>query len=279
VRTWLAIAWLALGCTRAAEPPATLRIASLSPAITETLASWQVLDQVIARSDYCQFPSSVTGLPAAGTALTPDLERLARLRPSHVLLDESVGSRVDEIRKLTRVETYPWLTVEEIARSTRRLGDLVGRAEQASTLADDLIQTLTVQPPAHAPRVLAVLGGGNLQDGEIWFVRPDSLHGAALHAAGVRNAIEHDITGPPSMSIESVIRLDPDIVLILDASAIDRSEMIVGQWRRLTTLKAVRTEQIAVVSGADVMSTGPTILATVDRLRTAIHALSPADEP
>src|SRR5437879_1709007 len=65
------------------------RIASLSPSTTELCAALGLLDRLVARSSYCDWPPEVTKIPAVGALLDPDRERLMALRPDIVLLPGS----------------------------------------------------------------------------------------------------------------------------------------------------------------------------------------------
>ena len=51
--------------------------------------------------------------------------------------------------------------------------------------------------------------------GDIWYVKSNSLHGAALHAAGARNAVPEPVDGAPSLSIEALIALNPERIILL----------------------------------------------------------------
>lgn len=269
---WLVALFLA-GCTSAAPAPGP-RLASLSPALTETLIHLEAVDLLVARSEFCT-PGEVQHLPSAGSSLTPELERLATLRPSAILIDGSAGSKSAELERLAPVERLPWLTISEVAASTRRLGQLADKAAPANALAAELEQTLREAAPKEGPEVLAVMGGTSPGEGEIWYIRSDSLHGAVLHAAGARNAIPDPPSGPPSISLEALIALDPPAILILDGTGDPAKAQTHQQgWARLTTLRAVREGRIAVVSDPEILATGPAILRSVKRVREAVRELA-----
>ena len=78
------------------EPGTTL--ISLSPPITETLFEIGAGDQVVGRSDYCDFPPQVKDLPPCGSALQANAEAIIRLRAGLIdYLDKGVG--VKELRR------------------------------------------------------------------------------------------------------------------------------------------------------------------------------------
>lgn len=255
------------------------RVVSLTPAITETVAELGRVDLLVGRSEWCTQPESVRSLPSVGSGLTPELERIAALRPTRILLDASHASQIGELQALAPVEVLPWLTLDEVVGSVNRLGVLLDASSAAETLAAEL-GALDVTPPPDGPEVLLTLGGANLEDGELWYVRPGSLHGQVLHAAGARNAIVQEPSGPPVLSLEALVALDPPAIVVLVAMEADDevAERAREDLSRLAPLRAVASGRVGVVSGPTMMSTGPSIRGTVRSLRQAIDALPPLAE-
>jgi len=242
--------------------PDNERLLSLYPAITETLFAINGEEKLVGRSDYCTHPKEASALPSFGTALTPNLEPIAGLAPGRILLGSSTHSEMEKLKSLATTDVYPWLTLEEVAESTRRLGELVGKTEKAESLAIQYEQRLGGTPGPTAPTVLILLGGSELSKGPYWFIKSNSLHGAALHAAGYRNAVPGSLAGPPSMSVERLIEIDPDIILILgDAHTTDAtSRAMIGAIENLSPLQAVQNQTIEVMRGENLLSVGPHIL-------------------
>jgi ABC-type Fe3+-hydroxamate transport system substrate-binding protein len=119
-----------------------------------------------------------------------------------------------------------------------------------------------------------VLGyGGDTLD-QVWFIRPNSIHGAALRAAGAENAVAHDVKGQPRLSLERVIQLDPDAVIVLLNNEAAPAARIEEQWRRLTSLTAVKQGRVAALVAPEAFANGPRILALVDRLSARLKAWS-----
>ncbi|MCB9663248.1 MAG: ABC transporter substrate-binding protein [Alphaproteobacteria bacterium] len=265
-----------LGCGRTAAPRGRDdgRLLSLAPAITATLRQLGAQDRLVGRSDWCT-GDELAALPTLGSALTPDLERIAGLQPATVLVDGSAATRLDDLRAVAPVEELPWLTTDEVAGSLRRLGALTGTSATADPLAARLEATLGRAPPAHAPRVLVALGSDGLEGGEVWFVKRNSLHGAVLHAAGVRNAVDRDVPGVPMLSLEALIDADPDAVVVLSATPVDDAgrARLVEAWARLTPLRAVQQGRLGVIDGEVAMATDPRILDLVDLLHAELRRL------
>ncbi|MGK4006317.1 helical backbone metal receptor [Sorangium sp. So ce1036] len=259
------------------RPPAeradALRIISLAPSITETLFAMGADESVVGVSDYCDYPEGAQRRPRAGTALTPNIEAIASLRPTLILSQRAQGSRVEALRAIARTELLPWLTLSEVLSSTRALGRLTSREAAAEALAATLEERLSQRPPEGAPRVLMVLGSTPGKMSEIWFLRRNALHGTVLEAAGGRNAVAEDISRTPNLPLERVIALDPEVVLIL--VGVDRIEdsveaRYIADWKALP-IAAAKRGAIRVIHGPEVKSTGPRILGLLDKVTAAIH--------
>jgi iron complex transport system substrate-binding protein len=251
----------------------TPRWVSLSPAVTETIATLGRQDVLVGRSEWCTLPPSVTALPAVGSALTPDLEALARLQPTAILVDGSDGVDRGPLERIAPVTVLPWLSVAQVADSVEALGGPLERTEEAMALGARL-RRLDVAPPSDGPEVLLSLTEDPRQ-GDVWYVRSDSLHGAVLHAAGGRNALPDAAGGAPSLSLEGLLELDPDVIVVMTSRPVDdavRAEVL-ANWAPLTPLGAVAQGRIGVLGGPAVLSPGPAVLDTAVALRSELARL------
>jgi iron complex transport system substrate-binding protein len=278
-RTFLQFATLPLfGSCRAALPEARgTRIVSLAPALTETLFALGAAELVVAASDYCEYPPEVKKLPRAGTSLTPNLEVLVSLRPTMILGQESRAARLEELQAIAPVTSFPWLTVGDLVQSTQRLGELIGRVAESRALAERYRTELADRSKPSSPRVLLIFGDNSRQVGSIatvWFQRRNSIHGAALAAAGARNAVDRDMQGQPGLSLEEVLALDPDQLIILsdsDAGGEAYKREVIQPWKQLTTLRAVQRERVDCIAWKGVLSPGPRLLNLVRELAPLIE--------
>jgi ABC-type Fe3+-hydroxamate transport system substrate-binding protein len=260
----------ALGCRHGARTSGGAhRLVSLSPGITDALFEIGAGPSVVARSDYCDYPPEVTRLPRVGTSLTPAYETITRLQPTLIIGEAGANARKRELEAIGPTLLLPWLTLEEIVASLRMLGRLTDTAPAADALAAKLHARLAVAPPPSGPRVLLVIGYVPGKLDEIWFIRENSLHGAALHAAGARNAVAEAVTGLPRLSVERLFALDPDAIFVLTQSGHASGDYL-GPWKALTPLRAVRDGNVTVIDAPEAYVHGPRILALVERLAAAV---------
>jgi len=281
---WLiaaALLGLVTGCNEQGRPSAgdapasAQRVISLSPAITETVYALGQGTRLIGRSDYDLFPSVVLSLPAAGTALAPNYEQIARLRPDLILIEQTQSGFLTELSALAEVMELPWLSHEEVRQSVLSLSERFDVSIQGQQLVRQLDDALTATQHQESARVLLILD--TLFDGgSIWVMKPGSLHGSALLAAGVNNAAV-DLAGDnASISIEGLLSLNPDAIIVMTASTEPaHHQAIMDGVRRLTPLRAVRDNQVLLMAGSHVFRTGPSLMQFASELRQLLATIGP----
>ena len=253
------------------------RIVSLTPAMTHTFAALDVSEKLVGISDYCDSEPSLNHTKRVGTGLTPNYEGIVKLRPDLIVLESTKQGDYKKLEAIAETRVLAWLTLEEVAASTRELGVITGQVEQADKLGAKLSSVLGNESPIDGPRVLLLLGLSSFDGGSLWFIKRNSLHGAGLHAAGARNAVERDIAGAPSMSMEELLKVDPDIIITMVSQAeLTESDKAIYLKRmsELGVLKAVESKKIGFIVGKKHMGTGPEILDFVDALRLEVQRLS-----
>ena len=253
-----------MGCTQPTQSPQSnhLRLISLIPAITETIFVLQGQEHLIGRSDFCLHPEQTQDLPSFGTSLTPNFESIAVANPDQILVDASLSTPKSDLEKITAVTALPWLTLEDVSSSVMQLGEIIQRPKQATELSQQLVKELTSTAASNSPSALAIMSGSDIEKGQIWYLRSDSLHGSAVAAAGFRNAAPSDINGPPSMSLETLIALNPDVILFIAADDVDEqaAQQMLASMNKVPALTAVKKNQVMVIRGTNLLGVGPGIL-------------------
>jgi ABC-type Fe3+-hydroxamate transport system substrate-binding protein len=200
------------------------RIVSLSPATTELLYTLGVGERLVGRTTWDVFPPEVMRVPDVGDGIDPNVEAILAVRPDLVVLYAS-GSNRDEAAALTRagvpVVALRTDLVAEFFRAVRILGHLTGTSEAARLIADTVATSLdsvrrrtaslerpTVFLPSWITPLLTIGAGSYLTE--------------LVAIAGARNIYDDHQAPSPQISIEDVIRRDPDYVL----AAPNRAELL-----------------------------------------------------
>jgi iron complex transport system substrate-binding protein len=275
---WFAVrwGWLAIWCAVTTAVPlraqTPARIVSTSPSITETLFALGLGDRVVGVSTYCQFPAEALKLPKVGTFLKPDAELIAGLRPDLVIVHE-VANGLD--RRLASLG-LPFVIVDRgtlpsVFSSIRQTAAAAGVPSRADALVAEIAGKLSVIRRAAAvaspPRVLLIIGRrpGTLTD--LVAVGPGSYVNDLIEIAGGRNVLA--IPGQPEyprISMEAVLRLDPDV--IVDTADMGETEperrrrqpVNEGLWSAYHTLAAVKTGRLHAATTDALVVPGPRVV-------------------
>ena len=274
IRAWTAAQVCALGpvlfACPAPEPEETVgpptRLISLTPVVTETLLALGATGALVAVSDFCPPHPALAGLPRVGTGLVPQLEPIARLRPDLILTERTSGVDVRLLGRVAPVRAWPWRTLADARTAIESVGQVAGVPDRARDLAERFAQALAPQPPRAPVSVLGVLGYGALRPGEVWYIRSDSLHGSAFRAAGLRLVPREAPTGPPRMSYEALITLDPGAIVVFATDA-GTATTAAAAFAALRPLAAPRAGRVFSVVDPRVFSTGPRLIELVATLK------------
>jgi iron complex transport system substrate-binding protein len=254
---------------RAAGPA---RIVSTSPSITETLFALGLGDRVVGVSAYCRFPPQVATLPKVGGFLKPDAELIAGLRPDLVVVHE-IGNGLD--RRLASLR-IPFIVVERgtlasAYSSMRQIAAAAGVPERADALVADVHRRLDAirrEGSARAkPRVLFIIGRRPGQLADLIAIGPGSYLNELIEIAGGVNVMA--IAGQPEyprISMETVLRLNPDVIVDTvdmgdtDAERRERQPVNERLWSAYGMLTAVRTRQVHAAATDALVVPGPRVV-------------------
>ncbi len=272
--------WLWMGTTLAPAPAPDLapgavqRIACLDPGITEVILQLDAASLLVARPSHTGEFDAIAHLPAVGTGITPNYEGIVRARPDLILTSGDRGSVFDDLSAIAPTTALPWLSVADVAGGIRAVGSAVGREAAGEQLAGRVEQGLADRVTPTSPTVLLLIGAPTETHPDLWYIKDNSLHGAALRAAGGKNAISAATMGTASISVERLLKLDPDIVVMMIANPNATDETLLEHrrfWNRLKQLTAVREDRIHFLVGGEHFYTGPGILRLVEALTNQLH--------
>jgi len=284
-RAWLAcVALCALALIPALRAAGPARIVSTSPSITETLFALGLGVRVVGVSTYCRFPPEVEKLPKVGSFLKPDPELIAGLRPDLVVVHE-VGNGLDRRLGALRI---PFIIVERGSlasafSSMRRIAAAAGVPERADTLIGDVQRRLDAirRPAATAPkrRVLFIIGRRPGQLTDLIAIGPGSYINELIDIAGGTNVMA--IAGQPEyprISMETVLRLNPDVIVdtvdMGDTDAERRARQPVNErlWSGYGMLRAVRTRQVHAATTDALVVPGPRVVEAAEWVAALLRA-------
>ena len=190
-------------------------VVSLSPALTELICHLGQEDRLIARSTACDWPESVKQLPTAGDFAEPELERILAMKPALVVSNEFVNPKdADALRQAgIAVELHACDGFDDYREWVVRMGGLLNcrdAAEAEIGRADRRIAEFEADLERSGRKSLRALYV--IWDSPLLTAGADSLPDAVGRLAGLENIVKTE-KGYPSISLEFVLREDPDVIV------------------------------------------------------------------
>jgi cobalamin transport system substrate-binding protein len=255
-------------------PQPVRRIVSLAPNLTETLFALGLGDRVVGVTDFCDYPPEAATREHVGGPVTPNLEKIAQLRPDLVLVTRSGGNRLSTVQSLETLGLPVFATdphsVDEVIASTEHIGEIAGAPGQARLVAEGLRRRLSdvaerIASTEVATVLLVVWPDPLITVGRHTFIAD------ALRRAGAENVIQ-TAQDWPNASLEEVARRQPGyLVFVSDHSEESNRQIaeISGRkgWR---SLEAVQNGKIIVLSEA-IARPAPRLVDEIERLARALH--------
>lgn len=256
------------------------RVVSLAPSTTETAFALGAGDLLVGRSRHCDHPPEAARLPAVGGYADPNVEAIVALAPTLVIGARGpAGPALEHALRARGIETFfpETESLDQIEAMIVALAARLHREADGRRVAQSLRAKRDAIAAAYAgrprPRVLFLFDVA-----PIVAAGPGSFPDEMIRAAGAENAVTRG-GAYPTLGIEHVLALDPDIVL--DGS--EGSHEPGGQsgvaaltaapgWREL---RALRTGRVRPLNASAALRPGPRIGEGLELVARAIHAPAP----
>jgi iron complex transport system substrate-binding protein len=259
------------------------RIVSTSPSITETLFALGLGDRVVGVSQYCRFPPEVQKLPKVGTFLQPDPERIVALLPDLVFIHRVAGTLATRLSAMhVRAVAVDEGTMASVFGAIRQIAEAAGVPTRGEGLAADIERRLDhvahTAAAGRRPSVLFIIGRrpGTLAD--LVAAGPETYLDALIGIAGGRNVLGTDgLPEYPHISMETVLRLEPDVIVdtvdMGDTAAERRARQTLNQrlWAAYPGLRAVQSNRVYADTTDALVVPGPRIVDAAEWLAALIR--------
>jgi iron complex transport system substrate-binding protein len=228
-------------------PPQPQRIVVLAPSLTETVYALGCGGLVAGVTKGCDFPAEAQKLPVVGDYVNISLERLAALKPDLVLATFD-GNSEYIVEKLYQLKIPVFVCREkslaEIKATLRELGKLLGRERPADSLRlamDAALEKVRARTSLY-PRGIKVLYAYQQQP----LISPGrgTFANELLDSLGVASISRDVSAGYPRISPETVLELDPELILISTMSTGADTVRIRREWQAWKGIRAVRNNRI-----------------------------------
>lgn len=221
-----------------------LRIVSLAPSITKQLKILGMDKKIIGHTSYCP-AENLTNSETVGTATEVNVEKVATLKPSVVFCSSLTRKRTFETMQKLDIDVK-YLPVprsyEDIEQQFMKLAKAVHKKQKAKQILErerrklDSLQNRIPKGPK--PKVFIEIGANPL-----FAATSESFMHDYIRFANGKNIAAGLGTG--TISRESVIVRDPDVIILVTMGKVGKEEKEV--WRNYSNLSAVKKNQIFMI--------------------------------
>ena len=249
------------------------RAISLIPSVTDVIMALGAHDRLIARTVHDR-DSVLLHLPSTGDALEPSAEWVAALAPDLVIgwtSDRSAAlmSALEELN--VAVYAAGIETLADLERTTRNIGLLLDLENEADSLLRGIRQGLAEirRQVSGRPRPSVFY--------VVWHdppmtAGPSTFVNTVIEVAGGRNIFGDVSARWPTVSLEEVIRRDPDVIVVPREGESDDTGWLHESpgWRDLS---AVREERVVTVDAFLFNRPGPRVVEAARQLADGLHQI------
>lgn len=235
-------------------------IVSLAPHVTEMLFAAGAGEQVVAGVSHSDYPEAAKKIPQIGTYTNVNLELLIGLKPDLVVGWQS-GNGPNQIDRLKQLGITLYITnpavPEDIATNIRKLGVLSGHAQVARRAGDEFTRELKQLRAqySHQPELSVFYQAWNTP---LVTLNGDHLISHLIELCGGRNIFSGLPTLAPTVSVEAVLALDPQVI-IASGMGDERPDWL-DMWLAWPNLSAVKNKHLFFIPPDIVQRHSPRVL-------------------
>lgn len=271
-----------------AEP---VRIVSLSPVGTEMLFALGLEKNIRAVTNFCDYPPEAAKKPKVGDFASLNYESLISMGTDLLVLQDIHKQFCRDLDVLK----IPYIllkqnSIADVCDSLLRLGRVCGRAQRAAALVSDIqseIRRVSLKVKGRGvPSVMLCVSRELSEDSITTFYAAgqNNFYNEIISVAGGRNSVKEKRIGYPQISIEGMMKINPDVIIDLvgdkafyhskdsiDLDTVFNEKYMKDQWIRSARARAVSEGRIYIMQGTMFLRPGPRVGLVLRSFASAIH--------
>jgi len=251
-------------CSNLTQESESLKIISLSTTHTEIIQSLGAENTLVGVDAF----SKVDSLIEVIDAYTVTAEELVPLNADFVILAFDFNGIVEELENqdINYILLPPATTLEDVYSQIKTIGDLVGKKSEAVSITRDMKLSIN-----------RIIKNSNLENIKVYHeigysygiysVNSDSLIGEIYNLFSIENIANSNKdpfgSGFPALSEESVLRADPDYIVVGHSDYLNKDLSLRPGWENI---KAVKSSKVFFLDENLANNWGTTTVELVDTL-------------
>jgi iron complex transport system substrate-binding protein len=238
-------------------PRPAQRVISMAPHVTELLFSAGGGKRIVGAINYSDHPPEARAIPTVGSNSQLDLERVVALKPDLLIVWQS-GNTARQIEQLERLGIPVFRseprTLEQVAASIERFGQLLGTQAQAEAAAAAYRSQLARLAMRYGKRPTVTVFY-QVWDKPLYTLNGKQIVSDAIRLCGGRNVFADLSVLAPEVGVEAVLQWDPEAIVAGDEHA--PGDRGVNIWKAYSSLRAVQRNNLFALDGELLTRPGP----------------------
>ncbi len=251
------------------------RVISLSPGITEILFELGFGELIVGNTKFCNFPPQSNSIKKIGGYLDINMEMIIDLQPDVIFHYPEHSLRLRKLKEVTKLVRVEHKNISDMLNSIKTI-----RLElKSKTAGEALIHRIKSKlngirnrkKNSERKKTLIVIGRDPGQLRNITIIGNGDFLNEVLNISDGENAYNGKISYP-SVSIESIIKMDPDI--IIEFSFLEKApskDFMISLWKNFPLIRAVSLGNIQIIRDDYWVRPGPRITKIAESLYEMLH--------
>ncbi|WP_371194898.1 helical backbone metal receptor [Glaciecola sp. SC05] len=209
-------------------PDPEMRIVSLAPHLTEMVFLLGLGEQLVAVSDFSDYPEQAKTLPRVASYQGANIAEVLRLKATHVLAWQG-GNKDSDIRKLisSNIAVYQSKVtdVDSLLSDISAIAEFLNAPLQAQPLLGSIAEQVQRLEQDYQSKSKAVFY--YLSDKPLLALGNDKWLNSLLRLCGLNNIFVDSIAPFPQVSIAQVLRHQPELII---AASNKNKAYLLAQW-------------------------------------------------
>jgi len=256
-----------------------IRIISLSPHITEIIYALDADSDLVAVTDFCNYPAAAKENESIGGLLNPNIEKIVSLKPTHLFGVPSHSKLNQEISKFgLKILMMPNETLSDIQNIISIISDTLRIPESGKKLNESIqnnINQLKKDQNANFTAML-VIGREKGSVKNITVAGPNTFLNETWELAGGINIFNDLKNKYATVNIEEIIKRNPEIIIEFNMNL---PEGIIKtdsgkEWKYLNSVNAVKQKMMFEIGGNYSLIPGPRVINLVKDFSMILNIVS-----
>lgn len=215
------------------------KIVSMAPNITEILFALGVGENIIARTNYCDYPKEAQQIQKIGGIQNPNIEKIVELKPDIVIA--STHMKDQDIKKLKSLNIavaifYDEKNFENVYEIIKNISILVGKEKKSELvikkMKNEVEEAKNIAKNSKKPKVYYMISYGKMGD---YTAGGDTFIGKMLDFSGAEN-IAKDTKGW-QFNIENLLQKNPEKIIVPKNQGIKEALKKLSPYKELDAVK------------------------------------------